>query len=84
MVSSIRTCSELSVSCELVLEEDLPILPDLVESVRTKDAGALATTRALGLANRVSADRDFEHVPEHRTPREFLVALGEKPRAGEE
>ena len=71
-------------TCELVLEVDLNIPPVLTSLVGRKDAGALAATRELGLARLVSMDRDFVDISEHRTPREYLTEIGEKPRAGEE
>ena len=71
-------------TCDLVLEEDLEIPAELVQLVGTKDAGALAATRALGLGRLVSTDRDFQKVAEWRTPREFLRELRETPRAGDE
>jgi len=54
---------------ELVLEADIPISKALVALVGPKDASALATTRALGLARLVSTDQDFAGVLERRTPR---------------
>ena len=70
--------------CDLVLEADLSITNPIVASVGRKDAGALAAARGLGLARLVSTDRDFSGTPEHRTPRDYLSELGEKPRPGEE
>lgn len=71
-------------SCDLVLEADVDIRPEMVGLVGKKDAGALAATRSLGLGRLVSTDRDFERLPEWRSPREFLRELGESPRAGDE
>ena len=71
-------------TCELVLEQNLRIPREIIELVGTEDAGAVAATRALGLARLISTDRDFAHVPERRTPREFLIDLGERPRPGDE
>ena len=71
-------------SCELVLEEDLPNRREFVGAVGAKDARALAAVRTLGISRLVSTDSDFTGVPEWRTPREFLLELGERPRAGQE
>ena len=71
-------------TCDLVLEEDLEIPAELVQLVGTKDAGALAATRSLGLGRLVSTDPDFQKVAEWLTPRELLRELGETPRAGDE
>lgn len=71
-------------TCELVLESDLDVGRELEDLVGAKDAGAVAATRALGLAFLVSTDSDFEHVPQHRTPKAFLGALGERPLPGDE
>ncbi len=71
-------------TCDLVLEADLEIRRELIALVGRKDAGALAAARALGLAHLVSTDRDFEGVPERRTPRDFVRELGEEPRPGAE
>lgn len=70
--------------CDLVLEADLEIPQEFIDRVGRKDAGALAATRALGLARLVSTDRDFEGLPERRTPREFLTDFGESAKRGEE
>ncbi len=72
------------VTCELVFEADLNISDSVVKAVGRKDAGALAATRALGLARLVSTDSDFKAVDEHRTPREFLSSVGERTHAGDE
>lgn len=72
----------LLLTCDLVLEEDLRISRRLRDLVGPKDAGALAAVRALGLARLVSTDRDFEGVPEHRSPRELLLDLGGGPPEG--
>ena len=71
-------------ACDLVLEEDLRIGRELVEIVGSKDAGALAAVRALGLSRLVSTDSDFAEVPERRTPREFIREQGKRPHPGEE
>ena len=71
-------------TCELVQEADVPISKALVALVGARDAGALAATRALGLARLVSTDRDFGGIPERRTPREFLHDVGERSHAGDE
>ncbi len=71
-------------ACELVLEADVPGSKALVARVGPKDAGALAATRALGLARLVSTDRDFAGISERRTPREFLHDIGERTHAGDE
>lgn len=71
-------------TCDLLLEEDLSIEPELSALVGAKDAGALAAVRASGLSRLVSTDSDFAEVPEHRTPREYLRELGEPPRPGDE
>ena len=74
----------IMLTCELILEEDLPVDRALVDLVGTKDAGALAAVRSLGLSRLISADADFADVPEHRTPREFVWEKGERPRSGDE
>lgn len=71
-------------TCDLLLEEDLPINSELTALVGAKDAGALAAVRSSGLSPLVSTDSDFEKVPEHRTPREYLQDLHETPRPGNE
>ncbi len=71
-------------TCELVLEQDLRISRELVDLVGSKDAGALADARELGLARIVTTDRDFAKAPERRTPREFLRDVGERTRAGDD
>lgn len=71
-------------TCELLLEEDFPIDPELSALVGAKDAGALAAVRSSGLSRLVSTDSDFAKVPEHRTPREYLRELNEPPRPGDE
>lgn len=71
-------------TCDLVLEADLRIAREIMALVGPKDAGAVAATRALGLARLVSTDRDFAAIPERRTPRDFLRDLGERARAGDE
>lgn len=71
-------------TCEPVLEADVPIDRELVSLVGRKDAGALAAARSLGLARLVSTDSDFAHAPEHRTPRGFLEGLGMRVWPGEE
>lgn len=71
-------------TCELVLEEELPVDPELSALVGTKDAGALAAVRSSGLSRLVSTDSDFVKVPEHRTPRQYLKELKEVPRPGDE
>jgi len=71
-------------TCDLILEADLNVRNDLILLVGPKDAGALAAARALGLGRLVSTDRDFAEAPERRTPREFLVELGEKPVPSDE
>ncbi|MGI0149022.1 MAG: PIN domain-containing protein [Thermoplasmata archaeon] len=71
-------------TCDLALEADHRIPLDLVRLVGRKDAGALAAARASGLARIVSTDRDFDRVPERRTPREFVQDLGENPASGDE
>jgi len=71
-------------TCELVVEADVPPDRVLVALVGRKDAGALAAARSLGLARLVSTDSDFAGAPEHRTPRAFLAELGQRPRPGEE
>jgi hypothetical protein len=65
-----------------VREADLAIAQEAVRTVGREDAGALAATRALGLARLVSTDRDFARAPERRTPREFLLGLRERPEPG--
>lgn len=74
----------LVLTCELVLESDLEIRADWLEAVGAKDAGALAAARSQGLRFLVTTDRDFEDVPERRTPRAFLREIGVRLRAGEE
>ena len=71
-------------TCELILEADVPVSKALVALVGPKDAGALAATRALGLARLVATDRDFAGIPERRTPREFLHDIGARTHAGDE
>ena len=71
-------------TCELVVESDLDVAQDLVVLVGAKDAGAVAATRAMGLALLVSTDSDFARVPEHRTPKAFLEGLGERALPGDE
>jgi len=71
-------------TCDLLIEEDLRIDRALTDLVGSKDAGALAAVRAIGLSRLVSTDADFADVPEHRTPREFLRERGERPRPGAE
>jgi len=71
-------------TCELVLESDLEVGRELQDLVGTKDAGAVAATRALGLAFLVSTDSDFARVPEHRTPGAFVDELGKAPLPGDE
>jgi len=71
-------------TCELVLEADVPADPTHVDLVGRKDAGALAAVHSLGLARLVSTDSDFAEVPEHRTPRALLQELGQRPRPGDE
>jgi len=71
-------------TCELLLEEDFPIDPELSALVGAQDAGALAAVRSSGLSRLVSTDSDFAKVPEHRTPREYLRELNEPPRPGDE
>ena len=71
-------------TCELLLEEDFPIDPELSALVGAQDAGALAAVRSSGLSRLVSTDSDFAKVPEHRTPREYLRELNEPPRPGGE
>ena len=70
--------------CELVLESDLDVGRELSNLVGPKDAGALAATRALGLAVLVSTDSDFVGVPERRTPKAFVEGIGERPLPGDE
>lgn len=74
----------LLLTCDLLLEEDLPIDPELSALVGSTDAGALAAVRSSGLSRLVSTDSDFANVPEHRTPREYLQEVGEAPRPGDE
>lgn len=74
----------LILSCELILEEDLPIRAEFVRLVGAADAGALAAVRSLGIARLVSTDSDFTGVPEWRTPRAFLRELGKRPAPGGE
>jgi len=69
---------------DLVLEQDLRVERSIVARVGRKDAGAVAATRKLGLARLVSTDRDFNRIPEHRTPRAFLAEIGKRPLPGEE
>ncbi len=71
-------------TCDLVLEADVRIRREDVDLVGAKDAGAFAAVRGLGIGRLVSTDSDFAKVPEWRTPRAFLVELGERPRPGEE
>lgn len=71
-------------TCEFVLEADLEVGPDLAKLVGSRDAGAVAATRAVGPTVLVSTDSDFEGLPEHRTPREFLGELGQSTYAGDE
>jgi len=71
-------------TCDLILEEELPVDRALVDLVGFKDAGALAAVRSLGLSRLVSTDADFADVSEHRTPREFLREQGGRPRSGDE
>lgn len=71
-------------TCEPLLEGDLSWDPQLSAIVGAKDAGALAAVRSSGLSRLVSTDSDFEKVPEHRTPREYLRELNELPRPGDE
>jgi len=71
-------------TCELVLETDLRISQGFVNLVGRKDAGAVAATKALGLAFLVSTDSDFKPVPQHRTPRGFLMELDKVPFPGDE
>lgn len=71
-------------TCELILESDVEIGHALVELVGARDAGALAAVRDLGLAFLVSTDSDFAPIPERRTPRTFLQAIGENPMSGDE
>ena len=71
-------------TCELVLEHDLQVPRQLTELVGRKDAGAVAATRALGLAFLVSTDSDLQAVPQRRTPREFLQELNQVPLQGDE
>jgi predicted nucleic acid-binding protein len=71
-------------TCELLLEEDLPIDPELSALVGAKDAGAVAAVQSSGLSRLVSTDSDFAKVPEHRTPREFLRELNEPQHPGDE
>jgi len=71
-------------TCDMVLEEDLRIDREALSQVGEKDAGTLAATRSLGISRLVSTDSDFETVPEHRTPAEFLRERGERPRPGDE
>lgn len=71
-------------ACDLILEEDLSIGPELSALVGAKDAGALAAVRSLGLSRLVSTDADFAKVPERRTPRQYLQELHETPRQGDE
>lgn len=74
----------LILSCDLVLEEDLPNQAALARLVGAADAGALAAVRSLGIARLVSTDSDFTGVPEWRTPRAFLRELGKRTQPGEE
>jgi predicted nucleic acid-binding protein len=71
-------------TCDLILEAELDIPPDLIALAGQKDAGALAATRELGLGRLISTDRDFEKAPERRTPRDFLTELHEKTRSTDE
>ena len=71
-------------TCELLLEEDFPIDPELSALVGAQDAGALAAVRSSGLSRLVSTDSDFAKVPEHRTPREYLQELNEPMLPGDE
>ena len=71
-------------TCDLVLEADLRIRREHVAQVGTKDTGALAAVRELGIARLVSTDSDFEGVPERTTPRAFLLEVEGRGRAGEE
>ncbi len=71
-------------TCDLVLEDDVPIRKDHIDAVGAKDAGALAAVRALGLSRLVSTDSDFAKIPERRSPREFLREQGGRPAPGDE
>ncbi len=70
-------------TCDLVLEADVPISKEHAALVGAKDAGALAAARALGISRIVSTDSDFALVPERRTPPEFLREMGRRTRAGD-
>ncbi len=70
-------------TCDLVLEADVPISREHAALVGTKDAGALAAARALGISRVVSTDSDFARVPERRTPPEFVREMGGRTRPGD-
>ncbi len=70
-------------TCDLVLEADVPISREHAALVGAKDAGALVAARALGLSRVASTDSDFARVPERRTPPEFVRELGRRARPGD-
>lgn len=74
----------LLLTCDLVLEQDLEIRRELEELVGTKDVGALAAVRELGVSRLISTDSDFSRAPEHRTPRAYLREQGLRPYPGDE
>ncbi len=71
-------------TCDLVLEADVDVRGEHVDSAGAKDAGGPAAARGLGLSRIVSTDSDSAKVPEWRRPGDFLRELGQRPSPGDE